>query len=200
MVTPVFQFVAIASYTVPGHLWKGPASILFASSIEVFTDINEILTKPSYPGWRVPALSALPHRWCSRHFIILVDLHWTLCSSSMSPLYWEVQNWTQYFSCGLTSAEQRFPVTAVKTACMTEISLLTLTPVAWCRTGNALPFLQIVYFNIITILQRWSVCIAQWSIPNCGMPSPCPSDMPCFVFLTSLLWIQGLSFLFSFLP
>lgn len=47
MVTPVFQFVAIASYTVPGHHWKGPASILFASSIKVFTDIDEILPKPS---------------------------------------------------------------------------------------------------------------------------------------------------------
>ena len=31
----------------------------------------------------------------------------------MSLLYWEVQNWTQYSSCGLTSAEQRGKISSI---------------------------------------------------------------------------------------
>ena len=40
-------------------------------------------------------------------------LPWTFSSMSMSLLYWEAQNRTQYYRCGLTSAEERAKITSL---------------------------------------------------------------------------------------
>lgn len=42
MESTALQFVPIASYSGPGHHWKGPGSVTFALSLQVFTDIDEI--------------------------------------------------------------------------------------------------------------------------------------------------------------
>ena len=55
-----------------------------------------------------PQLPTFPHR--STPLTILVALHWTLSSSSMSVLFWEAQNRAQ---CKLVSAEQRGRITSL---------------------------------------------------------------------------------------
>lgn len=55
-----------------------------------------------------PQLPTFSHR--STPLTILVALHWTLSSSSMSVLFWEAQNRAQ---CELVSAEQRGRITSL---------------------------------------------------------------------------------------
>lgn len=45
-------------------------------------------------------------------FIILVALCWILSSMPMPLMYWQAQNWTQCFSLGLTSVDQRGRITS----------------------------------------------------------------------------------------
>jgi len=91
---PVFQFVPIASGPVTGHHWKQPGCILFAPSFRVFIYADEI---PPDPSLLQAEQSLLPQPFliqerCSGSFIILVALHWTLSSMSMSLLHWKAQN------------------------------------------------------------------------------------------------------------
>ena len=51
------------------------------------------------------SLSLSSYQRCSSPFVLFLDFHWTLCSISMSLLYWWDQNRTQHSSCGLTRAE-----------------------------------------------------------------------------------------------
>jgi len=59
------------------------------------------------------SLSVYSQKRCSSPFIILMALHWTLSSMSISVLYCEAQNWTQYSRCGLTCTEQRGRITSL---------------------------------------------------------------------------------------
>lgn len=54
----MFQCVLIASHPVTGHHLDEPRSVLFASSIQVFKDINKFTSTFQ----TVPALSISPHR------------------------------------------------------------------------------------------------------------------------------------------
>lgn len=59
----VFQFMAIASSPVTGHHWKEPGSLFLVSSLQIFLTLIRFPSWAlSFPGWRVTALSAFPHR------------------------------------------------------------------------------------------------------------------------------------------
>ena len=70
---------------------------------------------PSLPFCRLNSPSSLSLSSYVRYsspLVVLVALHWTLSSSSMSLLYWAAQKWTQYSRCGFSSAEYRGRITS----------------------------------------------------------------------------------------
>lgn len=50
---------------------------------------------------------------CPSAAVSIVPLSWFQEDTSMSPLRWRAQNWTQYSRCGLTSAEERGRITSL---------------------------------------------------------------------------------------
>jgi len=91
----VFWFLAIATGPVTGHHWEEPGSVLFAPSLQVFIQTDEILpsllfsrlnsaSSPSLSSHR-DAPGPLPSAW---------PFYWTLSSSFVSILYWAAQKWT----------------------------------------------------------------------------------------------------------
>jgi len=103
---PVPQFVPTASCTVAKHHWKDLGSVLFALSCQVFIHIYKIPPSLLLPRVKnTDSLSLSPFERCSNPLIILVALHWTLSSMSISFLDWGAKNWTQYSKCCLSNAE-----------------------------------------------------------------------------------------------
>ena len=65
------------------------------------------------PDWAVPAFSASPHRRGAPVSSSSWPLWDSLCTISMSLLYWAAQKWTQDSRCGLTGAEERERITSL---------------------------------------------------------------------------------------
>lgn len=84
---PVLPFVPITSGPTTGHHWKEPGSLLLAPSFKVIIHIQKML-----PRWSGPLITSL-------------GLFWIFSSMSLSLLCWGAQNWIQYSTGGLTSAE-----------------------------------------------------------------------------------------------
>lgn len=89
-----------------GYQLEKSGFVFLPPSLRVFTDIDEIPSKP-------PLLQAERSQLSQPVLIgkvlqsltVLVALRWTLCSVSRSLLYWEAQ--AQHSRCGLTVPEQR---------------------------------------------------------------------------------------------
>lgn len=64
---------------------------------------------------------------CPSAAVSIVPLSWFQEDTSISPLCWRAQNWTQYSRCGLTSAEERGRITSLSL-------LITL----WMQPGRLL--------------------------------------------------------------
>lgn len=118
---PVFQFVPTAFGPVSGHHWKEPGSVLIVPSLWVHTGESPLsLLQAEQSQFSQPFL-------VGEMLVSFVDLYWTLASTSMSLLYWGGQHWTQYSTCGLTSAEER--------GGSTSLSLLLNLLFLWCSPG-----------------------------------------------------------------
>ena len=77
-------------------LLKRARCVLFASSLQVFTNINKIPPAPSLLQVEQSKLSLSSYEACPSLFAILLAHRWTLSSSSASFLYWGAENLTQY--------------------------------------------------------------------------------------------------------
>lgn len=108
---PVLKCVPIALSPVTSHHSKEHGCVLFALSLQIFyIHIYILIYVPSWaflsPDWTVPDLSAFcftgdaPASSSSSR-----ALHRSLCSWSISLLYYRTQNGTQHCGCGFTRVE-----------------------------------------------------------------------------------------------
>lgn len=75
---------------VAGHHWKDPGSVVFANLPSGYVDkfplsLSLLISRPNSPTF----LSFFSYEKWSSPLNIFMALGWTLCSSSMSVLYWE---------------------------------------------------------------------------------------------------------------
>lgn len=109
---PMFWFVPTAFCSGTGHLCKEPGSVLLASSLHVFVDVDDIILSLFFSRHEQSHLSQPPliflQESCSSPFFILVNLF----SLSMSFLYWWSQKWTQHSRCGFLGAEKSGRITS----------------------------------------------------------------------------------------
>lgn len=102
---PMFQFLPIASHPV-AHDQEEPWSYLLMSS---FLILQTLLKSPfSLLSSRLNSPSSLRlSSWMrySSTLLIFVAFFWTCSRSSLSPLYWGAQNWSQHSRWRLTRAE-----------------------------------------------------------------------------------------------
>lgn len=98
----------------------------------LFRYLNTLVRSPwaLSPGWTplLLSLSFPSQQRCSSPFNHPHwTLHWTLSSTTTSLLLWGAQRWTQYSSCGLTSAKERerISLNPLATLLMQHRTLLT---------------------------------------------------------------------------
>lgn len=89
-VPPMYQFVLFASCPITGNHWKELGSMLFTSSLHVFTYINKIPLKPSLflAEWSYSLRLTLWGRRSSL-FIVLVTFYWNLSSIIMTDFFYK---------------------------------------------------------------------------------------------------------------
>lgn len=112
---PVYWFVSITFCPVTGYHWKKSGYVFSITSWHIL--IHMLIKSP----WQVSKLSNLSPLWGHRHsnsLIVFPAISWTCSNTSMSLLYWEAQNRTQ-FQCALISSEltgsDHLPQSAVDT-------------------------------------------------------------------------------------
>lgn len=104
---PAFGFVSLVPVT-RNYWWKSPfrySHTLHPPFKYLHRLIRSLLSLP-FSRHNGPSSLSLPsHMWYPSPLTTLVSLYWSLFCTSMSLLYRKAQNWTQYYKCGLTSAE-----------------------------------------------------------------------------------------------
>lgn len=73
------DFIFVHCCPTSGHCWEVLFSLSSTPSLQVFIQIDEIISESS-SGWTIPVLSDTPHRRCSSPLIVFVDLNWTCFS------------------------------------------------------------------------------------------------------------------------
>lgn len=95
-VSPLSQFVPIASHPFTVHHLEDSGSGLFTPSFHLLVRIKEVPL--SHLFFRLndsSSFSLSSYVKCSNPSVILVDLHWIVSSVSMSLLYWGTQVWAE---------------------------------------------------------------------------------------------------------
>lgn len=102
--SPEFQFVTIASGAITApQKWESLHPLPVTCPSFLYILIRSLQNLPFSRLKSSSSLSLSSYVGCPSPLIILVGLHWTLSRMSMSVLYWETQNRTQYFWDGLTA-------------------------------------------------------------------------------------------------
>lgn len=102
---PLFQLVPIASGLLTGHNEKSLAPSSFATPLQVFVHIDEILPEPFLLQAAQFLCSAFYHMKKVLDPSLALWPFTGLAPVAPSPLFWEVLNWTLCSRCGPTSAE-----------------------------------------------------------------------------------------------
>lgn len=109
----MFQFVLINSCAVTGKHGETFGSLFSAPASQVFTQIGKIHPTLFFCRLRSPGSWSLSSQeGCSIPSIILMSPCCNCSIKTLFFLFWELQNWTQHSSCGLSSAKQKERITS----------------------------------------------------------------------------------------
>lgn len=117
----LLQSVTIASCPCTVYLWEEQLCLPCNCPLDSWWWQLDSSPKPLPKAKQTQSLSFSSYVTWSRHLTILVTLHCTLSSLSISLRWWKVPNWMQCSRCCLTSIKQG----SVPSACLLAVLLLT---------------------------------------------------------------------------